>query len=149
MRSTTALGSSLRSLSSSPSGTAIITQPFLEQRVDTEEERDMCARSLNSDAIVGTLTKMTDEAEDSRTITRKREGEPVHEFAMLKNSFQGEITTWADAPRGDFLAAELSLGRCSVGWLLGGLGGVCVVWLCSSRTLWVPLRPRHGSKAKI
>merc|ERR1719201_2575346 len=48
-------------------------------------------RTLDSNAIVDTLTTMTDEAEESLTETRKREGEAVHGFAMLKQSLEGEI----------------------------------------------------------
>jgi chromosome segregation ATPase len=48
-------------------------------------------RTLDSNAIVDTLTTMTDEAEESLTETRKREGEAVQGFAMLKQSLEGEI----------------------------------------------------------
>merc|ERR1719311_781920 len=65
-------------------------QSFLEERADTEEAFEARARTLDSNAIVDTLTQMTDEAEESLTTTRKREGEAVHGFAMLKQSLEGE-----------------------------------------------------------
>merc|ERR1719393_669046 len=65
-------------------------QSFLEERADAEEAFEARARPLDSNAIVDTLTTMTDEAEESLTTTRKREGEAVHGFAMLKQSLEGE-----------------------------------------------------------
>jgi len=65
-------------------------QSFLEERADAEEAFEARARTLDSNAIVDTLTTMTDEAEESLTTTRKREGEAVHGFAMLKQSLEGE-----------------------------------------------------------
>jgi chromosome segregation ATPase len=65
-------------------------QSFLEERADAEEAFEARARTLDSNAIVDTLTTMTDEAEESLTTTRKREGEAGHGFAMLKQSLEGE-----------------------------------------------------------
>merc|ERR1719409_145157 len=65
-------------------------QSFLEERADAEESFEARARTLDSNAIVDTLTTMTDEAEESLASTRKREGEAVHGFAMLKQSLDGE-----------------------------------------------------------
>merc|ERR1719182_1312528 len=66
-------------------------QSFIEQRADAEEAFEAHARTLDSNGIVDTLTQMTDEAEESLTETRKREGESTHGFAMLKQSLEGEI----------------------------------------------------------
>jgi len=66
-------------------------QSFLEERADAEEAFEARARTLDSNAIVDTLTQMTDEAEESLTTTRKREGDATHGFAMLKQSLEGEI----------------------------------------------------------
>merc|ERR1719201_450103 len=65
-------------------------QSFLEQRADAEESFEARARTLDSNAIVDTLTEMTDEAEESLTTTRKREGEAAQSFALLKQSLEGE-----------------------------------------------------------
>jgi len=64
---------------------------LLEERADAEESFEARMRTLDSNAIVDTLTTMTDEAEESLTETRKREGEAVQGFAMLKQSLEGEI----------------------------------------------------------
>jgi len=64
---------------------------LLEERADAEESFEARMRTLDSNAIVDTLTTMTDEAEESLTETRKREGEAVQAFAMLKQSLEGEI----------------------------------------------------------
>merc|ERR1719281_462943 len=66
-------------------------QSFLEQRADAEESFEARMRTLDSNAIVDTLTTMTDEAEESLTETRKREGEAAQGFALLKQSLEGEI----------------------------------------------------------
>merc|ERR1719393_1140304 len=66
-------------------------QSFLEQRADAEESFEARARTLDSNAIVDTLTEMTDEAEESLTETRKREAEAAQAFALLKQSLEGEI----------------------------------------------------------
>jgi len=65
-------------------------QSFLEQRADAEESFEARARTLDSNAIVDTLTEMTDEAEESLTTTRKREQEAAQAFALLKQSLEGE-----------------------------------------------------------
>merc|ERR1719183_1041829 len=65
-------------------------QSFLEQRADAEEAFEARARTLDSNAIVDTLTEMTDEAEESLTTTRKREAEAAQAFALLKQSLEGE-----------------------------------------------------------
>merc|ERR1719191_661252 len=65
-------------------------QSFLEERADAEEAFEARARTLDSNAIVDTLTQMTDEAEESLTETRKREGEAAHGFALLKQSLESE-----------------------------------------------------------
>merc|ERR1719262_1229177 len=65
-------------------------QSFLEQRADAEESFEARARTLDSNAIVDTLTEMTDEAEESLTTTRKREAEAAQSFALLKQSLAGE-----------------------------------------------------------
>merc|ERR1719355_263984 len=65
-------------------------QSFLEQRADAEEAFEARARTLDSNAIVDTLTEMTDEAEESLTTTRKRETEAAQAFALLKQSLEGE-----------------------------------------------------------
>merc|ERR1719182_928969 len=59
-------------------------QSFLETRADAEESFEARARTLDSNAIVDTLTEMTDEAEESLTTTRKREGEAAQTYALLK-----------------------------------------------------------------
>merc|ERR1719281_271669 len=66
-------------------------QSFLEERADAEEAFEARARTLDSNAIVDTLTEMTDEAEESLTETRKREAEAAQSFALLKQSLEGEI----------------------------------------------------------
>merc|ERR1719409_666097 len=66
-------------------------QSFLEERADAEEAFEARARTLDSNAIVDTLTQMTDEAEESLTTTRKREGDATHGFALLKQSLESEI----------------------------------------------------------
>merc|ERR1719265_2787593 len=63
---------------------------LLEERADAEESFEARMRTLDSNAIVGTLTTMTDEAEESLTETRKREGEAAQAFALLKQSLEGE-----------------------------------------------------------
>merc|ERR1719161_290636 len=65
-------------------------QSFLETRADAEESFEARARTLDSNAIVDTLVEMTDEAEESLTQTRKREGEAAQSFALLKQSLEGE-----------------------------------------------------------
>merc|ERR1719355_108383 len=65
-------------------------QSFLEQRADAEEAFEARARTLDSNAIVDTLTEMTDEAEESLTTTRKREQEAAQAFALLKQSLESE-----------------------------------------------------------
>merc|ERR1719326_1553896 len=65
-------------------------QSFLEERADAEESFEARMRTLDSNAIVDTLTQMTDGAEESLTTTRKREGDAAHGFAMLKQSLEGE-----------------------------------------------------------
>merc|ERR1719355_191572 len=65
-------------------------QSFLETRADAEEAFEAQARTMDSNAIVDTLTEMTDEAEESLTTTRKREGEAAQSFALLKQSLEGE-----------------------------------------------------------
>merc|ERR1719183_1025399 len=65
-------------------------QSFIEERADAEESFEAQARTLDSNAIVDTLTEMTDEAEESLTQTRKREGEAAQSFALLKQSLEGE-----------------------------------------------------------
>merc|ERR1719281_244360 len=65
-------------------------QSFLEERADAEESFEARARTLDSNAIVDTLTEMTDEAEESLTTTRKREQEAAQAFALLKQSLEGE-----------------------------------------------------------
>merc|ERR1719454_1704949 len=65
-------------------------QSFLEERADAEEAFEARARTLDSNAIVDTLTQMTDEAEESLTTTRKREGDAAQSFALLKQSLEGE-----------------------------------------------------------
>merc|ERR1719281_670522 len=65
-------------------------QSFLEQRADAEESFEARARTLDSNAIVDTLTEMTDEAEESLTTTRKREAEAAQTYALLKQSLEGE-----------------------------------------------------------
>merc|ERR1719408_80040 len=66
-------------------------QSFLEERADAEESFEARARTLDSNAIVDTLTEMTDEAEESLTTTRKREAEAAQTFALLKQILEGEI----------------------------------------------------------
>merc|ERR1719408_1230329 len=66
-------------------------QSLLEERADAEETFEARMRTLDSNAIVDTLTTMTDEAEESLTETRKREGEAAQGFALLKQSLEGEI----------------------------------------------------------
>merc|ERR1719191_2303732 len=63
---------------------------LLEERADAEESFEARMRTLDSNAIVDTLTQMTDEAEESLTETRKREGEAAQGFALLKQSLEGE-----------------------------------------------------------
>merc|ERR1719387_2862659 len=63
---------------------------LLEERADAEEAFEARARTLDSNAIVDTLTTMTDEAEESLTTTRKREADAAHSFALLKQSLEGE-----------------------------------------------------------
>merc|ERR1719409_2361005 len=63
-------------------------QSFIEQRADAEEAFEAHARTLDSNAIVDTLTQMTDEAEESLTTTRKREAEAAQAFALLKQSLE-------------------------------------------------------------
>merc|ERR1719398_624022 len=65
-------------------------QSFLEERADAEEAFEARARTLDSNAIVDTLTQMTDEAEESLTTTRKREAEAAQAFALLKQSLESE-----------------------------------------------------------
>merc|ERR1719393_498378 len=66
-------------------------QSFLEQRADAEESFEARARTMDSNAIVDTLTEMTDEAEESLTTTRKREGEAAQTYALLKQGLENEV----------------------------------------------------------
>merc|ERR1719174_1243410 len=66
-------------------------QSFLETRADAEESFEARARTMDSNAIVDTLTEMTDEAEESLTTTRKREGEAAQTYALLKQGLENEI----------------------------------------------------------
>merc|ERR1719183_2378616 len=66
-------------------------QSFLEERADAEESFEARARTMNSNAIVDTLTEMTDEAEESLTTTRKREGESAQTHALLKQGLENEV----------------------------------------------------------
>merc|ERR1719331_3741934 len=58
-------------------------QSFLEERADAEEAFEARTHSLDSNGIVDTLARMTDEAEESLTTTRHREADAVHAFEML------------------------------------------------------------------
>merc|ERR1719314_54436 len=66
-------------------------QSFLEERADAEESFEARARTLDSNAIVDTLTEMTDEAEESLTTTRKRENEAAQTYALLKQGLENEV----------------------------------------------------------
>jgi len=66
-------------------------QSFLETRADAEESFEARARTMDSNAIVDTLTEMTDEAEESLTTTRKREGEAAQTYALLKQGLENEV----------------------------------------------------------
>merc|ERR1719355_269589 len=66
-------------------------QSFLEQRADAEEAFEARARTMDSNAIVDTLTEMTDEAEESLTTTRKREAEAAQTYALLKQGLENEV----------------------------------------------------------
>ena len=58
-------------------------QSFIKQRSDAEEAFEVHARTLDSNAIVDTLTQMTDEAEESLAETPEREADATHGFALL------------------------------------------------------------------
>merc|ERR1719409_2310364 len=64
---------------------------LLEERADAEESFEARMRTLDSNAIVDTLTTMTDEAEESLTETRKREGEAAQTYALLKQGLENEV----------------------------------------------------------
>jgi len=66
-------------------------QSFLEERADAEESFEARARTMDSNAIVDTLTEMTDEAEESLTTTRKREAEAAQTYALLKQGLENEV----------------------------------------------------------
>jgi len=65
-------------------------QALLEERADAEEQFEFRAHSMDSNAIVETLTEMEDKASESLTDARKREGEAAQSFALLKQGLESE-----------------------------------------------------------
>merc|ERR1719421_291346 len=65
-------------------------QALLEERADAEEQFEFRAHSLDSNAIVETLTEMEDKASESLTDARKREGEAAQAHALLKQGLESE-----------------------------------------------------------
>merc|ERR1719163_427462 len=65
-------------------------QALLEERADAEEQFEFRAHSMDSNAIVETLTEMEDKASDSLTESRKREGEAAQAYALLKQGLESE-----------------------------------------------------------
>jgi len=65
-------------------------QALLEERADTEEQFEFRAHSMDSNAIVETLSEMEDKASESLNDARKREGEAAQAYALLKQSMDGE-----------------------------------------------------------
>merc|ERR1719388_668222 len=68
-------------------------QALLEERADAEEQFEFRAHSMDSNAIVETLTEMEDKASESLTDARKREGEATHSFALLKQGLESETAS--------------------------------------------------------
>ena len=81
-------------------------QSFLEQRVDAEEPFEAQARTLDSNAIVDTLTEMTDVAEESLTTTRKREAEAAQEHRRWRRADKLEGAVTCPTPKGAGLPAS-------------------------------------------
>merc|ERR1719355_134282 len=65
-------------------------QALLEERADAEEQFEFRAHSMDSNAIVETLTEMEDKASESLTDARKREGEAAQAHALLKQGLESE-----------------------------------------------------------
>merc|ERR1719393_1070366 len=68
-------------------------QALLEERTDAEEQFEFRAHSMDSNAIVETLTEMEDKASESLTDARKREGEAAQSFALLKQGLESETAS--------------------------------------------------------
>merc|ERR1719247_3232671 len=68
-------------------------QALLEERADAEEQFEFRAHSMDSNAIVETLTEMEDKASESLTDARKREGEAAQSFALLKQGLESETAS--------------------------------------------------------
>ena len=74
-------------------------QALLEERADAEEQFDFRAHSMDSNAIVETLTEMEDKASESLTDARKREGEAAQSFAFLKQGLKSETVSMKEIER--------------------------------------------------
>ena len=81
-------------------------QSFLEQRVDAEDTFEAQARTLDSNAIVDTLTEMTDVAEESLTTTRKRKAEAAQEHRHWRRVANLEGAVTCPTPEGAGLPAS-------------------------------------------
>jgi len=68
-------------------------QALLEERADAEEQFEFRAHSMDSNAIVDTLTEMEDKASESLTDARKREGEAAQSYALLKQGLESETAS--------------------------------------------------------
>merc|ERR1719506_750889 len=66
-------------------------QALLEERADAEEQFEFRAHSMDSNAIVETLSEMEDKASESLTDARKREGKATQDFALLKQDLENQI----------------------------------------------------------
>jgi len=72
-------------------------QAFLQARANAEDDLSLTSSlrgSGGSDAILETLTEMTDKAEATLSDTRKQEMEGSHAFSMLKNGMDNELNNF-------------------------------------------------------
>jgi len=96
-------------------------QALLEERADAEEQFEFRAHSMDSNAIVETLTEMEDKASESLTDARKREGEAAQSFALLKQGLESETASMKKE------LSENTNRKASLGEKLAGAQGDLVI----------------------
>merc|ERR1719355_529924 len=96
-------------------------QALLEERADAEEQFEFRAHSMDSNAIVETLTEMEDKASESLTDARKREGEAAQSHALLKQGLESETASMKKE------LSENTNRKASLGEKLAGAQGDLVI----------------------
>merc|ERR1719158_435906 len=96
-------------------------QALLEEPADAEEQFEFRAHSMDSNAIVETLTGMEDKASDSLTESRKREGEAAQAYALLKQGLESETAGMKEE------LSENTNRKASLGEKLAGAQGDLVI----------------------